>query len=77
MVKKKVVKFTHRYHLDEGVECVDCHRSAGHVYMTGSTNRPGIKECRDCHIKEFFGPPKSQKCLSCHDVMLSPGKALQ
>lgn len=76
-VKKRVIKFTHRYHIDEGVDCVDCHRTAGHTYMTGSTNRPGIKECRDCHFKEFTGPPKSQKCYSCHDVILTPGKTLQ
>ncbi len=76
-IKKKVINFTHRYHIDEGMECVDCHRAAGHAYMTGSTNRPGIKECRDCHIKEFFGPPKSQKCYGCHDVLLVPGKTLQ
>jgi hypothetical protein len=76
-VKKKVIKFTHRYHIDEGVECVDCHRSAGHAFITGSTNRPGIKECRDCHIKELTGPPKSQECISCHDVILTPGKTLE
>lgn len=76
-VKKKVIKFTHRYHIDEGLECVDCHRTAGHVYMTGSTNRPSIDECRDCHIMEFTGPPKSQKCFSCHEVILTPGKTLQ
>jgi uncharacterized protein with PIN domain len=76
-VKKKVIKFTHRYHIDEGLECVDCHRTAGHAYMIGSTNRPSIDECRDCHIMEFTGPPKSQKCLSCHEVILTPGKTLQ
>lgn len=76
-VQKKVIKFTHRYHIDEGMDCVDCHRTAGHTYMTGGSNRPSIDECRDCHIKEFSGPPKSQKCLSCHDVMLTPGKTLQ
>jgi len=76
-VQKKVIKFTHRYHIDEGMECVDCHRTAGHAYMTRSANRPSIGECRDCHIKEFTGPPKSQKCFSCHDVILTPGKTLQ
>lgn len=76
-VKKKVIKFTHRFHIEEGLECVDCHRTAGHAYMEGSSNRPGIEECRACHIKEFFGPPKSQKCLSCHDVILTPGRTLQ
>lgn len=76
-VKKKVIKFTHRYHIDEGLACVDCHRTAGHSYMTGSANRPGIDECRNCHIKEFMGPPRSQNCFSCHDVMLTPGKTYQ
>jgi hypothetical protein len=72
--KKKVIKFTHRIHIEEGLACVDCHRNAGHSYQTGATNRPSIDECRDCHVKEFTGPPKSQKCFSCHDVILTPGK---
>lgn len=76
-IKKSVIKYTHRFHIDEGLECVDCHRTAGHEYMEAGTNRPGIEECRDCHIKEFTGPPKSQKCITCHDVILTPGKTLQ
>jgi len=72
--KKKVINFTHRYHIQEGLNCVDCHRNAGHAYMTGSTNRPTVTECLDCHIKEFTGQPKSAKCLNCHDVMLAPGR---
>jgi len=75
-VKKKVINFTHRIHIEEALECVDCHRTSGHHYMRESTNRPTINECIDCHIKDFTGPPKSQKCLSCHDVMLAPGKTM-
>ena len=74
-VKKKVIQFNHRYHRDEGLECVDCHRSTGHEYMTEGTNRPSVTECLECHIREFEGPPKNQKCLNCHDVMLAPGKS--
>lgn len=73
-VKKKVIQFNHRLHRVEGLECVDCHRTAGHEYMKGGTNRPTALECLGCHLKEFEGPPKSQKCLNCHDVMLAPGK---
>jgi hypothetical protein len=73
-IKKKVIKYNHRIHRQEGLECVDCHRTAGHDYMTGSTNRPSIPECVECHIREFNGPPKSQKCLNCHEVMLAPGR---
>jgi len=76
-VKKKVLNFTHRYHLGEGLTCVDCHRRAGHEYLTGGTNRPSISECLECHRREFEGPPKNQKCLNCHDVMLAPGKSWQ
>jgi len=74
-VQKKVIKFNHRIHNDEGLDCVDCHRTAGHEYMTGGTNRPSVSECLDCHLREFEGPPKNQKCLNCHDVMLAPGKS--
>ena len=73
--KKKVINFTHRYHFGEGLICVDCHRTTGHEYLTGGTNRPSISECLECHQREFEGPPKSQKCLNCHDVMLAPGKS--
>jgi len=73
-IKKKIVKFNHRQHIHEGMDCVDCHRSAGHEYMTDGTNRPSILQCQDCHFREFEGPPKNQKCLNCHDVMLAPGK---
>jgi hypothetical protein len=74
-VKKKVINFTHRYHIGEGLTCVDCHRMAGHEYLSGGTNRPSISECLACHRREFEGPPKNQKCLNCHDVMLAPGKS--
>lgn len=74
-VKKRVIKFNHRFHYGEGLDCVDCHRQAAHEYMTGGTNRPSIFECLDCHLREFEGPPKNQKCLNCHDVMLAPGKS--
>jgi len=76
-IKKSVIKYTHRFHIDEGLECVDCHRAAGHEYMESSSNRPGIEECRECHLKEFTGPPKSQRCFTCHDVILTPGRTLQ
>jgi len=74
-VKKKIINFTHRYHFEEGLDCVDCHRTATHEYMTGGTNRPTVLECLECHRREFEGPPKNQKCLNCHDVMLAPGKS--
>lgn len=74
-VKKKVIKFTHRIHFEESLRCVDCHRNAGHEDKTDGTNRPTISQCLPCHLKEFLGPPKSLKCLNCHDVMLAPGKS--
>lgn len=73
-LKKKVIKFNHRFHIGEDLDCVDCHRRAGHEYMAGGSNRPSVLECLECHRREFEGPPKNQKCLNCHDVMLVPGK---
>ena len=73
VIKKKVIKFNHRVHRHEGLECVDCHRHAGHEYLAGGTNRPSIEHCQDCHLREFQGPPKNQKCLNCHDLLLAPG----
>ncbi|MGB2763442.1 MAG: cytochrome c3 family protein [Candidatus Aminicenantaceae bacterium] len=72
---KKVINFNHRIHYGEGLNCVDCHRTAAHEYKTGGTNRPTVWECLNCHLREFEGPPKNQKCLNCHDVMLVPGKS--
>ena len=73
-IVKKVIKFNHRTHFHEGLDCVDCHRSAGHEYQTEGTNRPSIQHCQDCHMREFQGPPINQKCLNCHEVLLVPGK---
>jgi len=73
-IKRKIVKFNHRQHIHEGLDCVDCHRTAGHETMAEGTNRPSISECQDCHLKEFQGPPRNQQCLNCHDVILAPGK---
>ena len=76
MIKKKIINFNHRQHIHEGSDCIDCHRSAGHEYMEDGTNRPTIRECQDCHYREFEGPPKNQKCLNCHEVLLVPGKRM-
>jgi len=73
-IKKKTVKYNHRIHRQEGLDCIDCHRSAGHEYASDGSNRPSVGECIQCHIREFDGPPKSQECLNCHDVMLAPGR---
>ncbi|MFQ6070741.1 MAG: cytochrome c3 family protein [Candidatus Aminicenantales bacterium] len=74
ILKKKVIKFNHRFHDQEGLKCVDCHREAGHEYQRNGTNRPGSRHCLNCHLKDFLGAPKNQKCLNCHQVMLAPGK---
>ena len=75
MVKKETLKYNHRLHYAEGLVCVGCHRSAGHEYLSDGTNRPSVSECLECHRREFEGPPKSQKCLNCHDVILVPGRS--
>ncbi len=74
VIKKKVIKYSHRIHRQEGLDCIACHRNAGHEYLSQGTNRPSVGECIPCHIKEFEGPPKSLECLNCHDVMLAPGR---
>lgn len=76
-VQKKIITFSHRIHAQEGLTCIDCHRTAGHVTRANATNRPTVWECVDCHRKEFQGPPANQKCLNCHDVLLIPGRLLQ
>lgn len=73
-VQKRVIKYNHRVHFQDGLECVGCHRTAGHQYLSGGTNRPSIPECVDCHIREMNGPPKDRECRNCHEVMLAPGR---
>jgi len=73
-LKKNIIKFNHRIHNSEGLNCMDCHRGTGHEYLKGGTNRPSALECLGCHHKEFEGPPKNQKCFNCHQVILAPGK---
>jgi hypothetical protein len=73
-VKKKVIVYNHRIHRQEDLECVECHRNAGHEYLDGSSNRPSITECLPCHRKEFEGPPKKLDCRNCHEVMLVPSR---
>jgi hypothetical protein len=74
IVKKKVIKFNHRLHFQDGLECIGCHRTAGHEYLMEGTNRPSIPECLDCHYREMDGPPKDRECRNCHEVMLAPGR---
>ncbi len=73
-VKKKVIKFNHRFHIQEELDCIGCHRTSGHQYLLGGTNRPSIPECVDCHYREMDGQPKDRECMNCHDVMLAPGR---
>lgn len=73
-LKKKIIKFNHRVHFQEGLQCIGCHRTAGHEFLTGGTNRPSIPECLECHYREMDGPPKDRECLNCHEVMLAPGR---
>lgn len=66
------VKMSHKAHMDEGMQCADCHHKEGnpdrekkcakcHSGDNGYNTMHGL--CVDCHIAKKEGP---QQCKECH-----------
>ncbi len=63
--------FTHAAHLDRGLACIDCHRTAPTSRSAMDNLLPGEVVCRECHAidravpdKQVDGPPA--RCDACH-----------
>lgn len=73
-VDRKLIKISHRRHLDEGLGCLDCHRYIAHGVPSSQSNRPPKKACYRCHILEIDGGVEDRSCQMCHHIILTtPG----
>ncbi len=71
-VKRKLIKVSHRRHLDEGLACLDCHRYIAHGNGSISqTNRPPKKACYPCHVLQIDGSSQDTGCRMCHLIILT------
>lgn len=58
---KEIIKFSHQFHIEEDVECADCHAEIENsVNLTGSL-LPTMDACADCHDVE-----DEEECSTCH-----------
>ncbi len=64
------VKFSHRYHLQEGLVCTDCHRRIVHERSSPGTNRPLKADCLPCHLREMEWGEWRGACDRCHYIAL-------
>lgn len=56
----------HEYHLQRGIDCIDCHRYAAHGDINKqNNNRIPMNTCLKCHN----GYKASNKCQACHVVV--------
>lgn len=70
-VKRKLIKVSHRKHTDEGMGCVECHRTIAHAAASFQSNRPHKEACYRCHIQEIDGSENDRSCNMCHHIILS------
>jgi uncharacterized membrane protein len=70
-VERKLIKISHRRHIDEGLGCVECHRTVAHAAPVFQSNRPHKEACYRCHIREIDGSEKDRSCNMCHYIILS------
>jgi len=73
-VKRKLIKVSHRRHLDEGLGCLECHRYIAHAGPVYQGNRPPKKACYPCHVLQIDGSSEDAACRMCHHIILTtPG----
>ncbi|MCK5075026.1 MAG: cytochrome c3 family protein, partial [Calditrichia bacterium] len=67
--QKDVIKFSHKLHLENEVECETCHQNAANS-QTGKDNlMPSMESCSDCHDIE-----EENECGICHSNINEPGE---
>jgi nitrate/TMAO reductase-like tetraheme cytochrome c subunit len=74
--KVKLIKISHKRHLNENITCFTCHRNVAHDKETPSTYRPRKKVCLSCHLREIEGSPQDEACMMCHYIILDQSTAL-
>lgn len=60
--KKLNLKFSHKYHLKEGVECTSCHTKVTESVTGTEDNLPTMETCFACHD----GSTAPNECTTCH-----------
>lgn len=70
-LKRKLIKISHRRHLDEGLGCLACHRHTAHAVPGYQTNRPPKQACYRCHALEIDGSVADRSCRMCHYIILT------
>ncbi len=66
----RIVKISHKLHMDQKVLCIDCHRNIEHDKRPLRTNRPAMETCYNCHKAH----PRNQACDTCHPINLEYSK---
>ncbi|MGA7838267.1 MAG: cytochrome c3 family protein [Ignavibacteriaceae bacterium] len=57
----KILKFSHQFHLENGVECGDCHGKVAESTKLGDRLLPDHETCSACHDVEDM-----DNCTTCH-----------
>jgi len=70
--RKQPIQFSHKKHVDQGVECVDCHRFFKTRAVSG---RPSVEVCAGCHDPEspMTGSSEEKKLIA---EYISKGKEI-
>ncbi len=67
----KPIRMSHRYHLEEGLGCTDCHINLTHDRDRPGTNRPLKARCFTCHMREMGWGGWRGTCFRCHYIDLT------
>jgi len=62
----RIVKVSHKFHVEKRALCVDCHSNIEHDSLSPRTNRPRMETCYQCHEAH----PRTQACDKCHPINL-------
>jgi nitrate/TMAO reductase-like tetraheme cytochrome c subunit len=62
--------FSHQLHIDEKIDCIDCHGDVAQNEAGQTVLRPDMVTCMDCHKAQYV----KNKCSTCHtaDEQLKP-----
>jgi len=61
------MRFSHKIHLSEGLECTKCHKAISESSLASDSNLPGTGICSECH------QVKPLECTACHFTLGSDG----
>ena len=69
--REQPIQFSHKKHVQQGVECSDCHRYFSHRANSG---RPTVEVCAECHEDgPMTDSPEEKKLI---EEFIKPGKEI-